>query len=45
MLDTVKLGYEIWRILNAFPPSVQAPQIEAPEAPAAKKKAGGAKDK
>lgn len=41
MLDTVSLGYEIWRQLNAFPPSVRSAPGE--EASAGKAKGGGSK--
>lgn len=42
LLDTVRLGYEIWRQLNAFPPTVQNGHL----APAnGKSKKGGAKKK
>ncbi len=30
MLDEVRLGYEIWRRLNGFPPSVNLPPTSAP---------------
>ncbi|MEM7306624.1 MAG: HlyD family efflux transporter periplasmic adaptor subunit [Planctomycetota bacterium] len=39
LLETVSLGYEIWRNLNAFPPSVR----EAPEQGGRKAKGGKAK--
>ena len=39
LLDGVRLGYEIWRQLNAFPPSVQsAPAEGAPKKGASKSK-------
>lgn len=43
LLDTVSLGYEVWRNLNAFPPSVKnGPEDAKPgEPPAAKSKGGG----
>ena len=41
LLDTVSAGYEIWRILNAFPPSVQS----APDVPEKPKGAAGVKSK
>jgi multidrug resistance efflux pump len=31
LLDTVRLGYEIWRQLNAFPPTVQNGEMDKPE--------------
>lgn len=31
LLDTVSLGYEIWRTLNAFPPSVRSVPVPAPD--------------
>jgi len=45
LLDTVRLGYEIWRQLNAFPPSVRsAPGSTGGDAKASKAKSGKAKD-
>ena len=46
LLDEVSMGYEIWRQLNAFPPSVRsAPDAPAPGAQEAKsKKAKGDKE-
>lgn len=29
MLDTVSLGFELWRQFNAFPPTVQRPPVDA----------------
>ena len=44
LLDTVSLGYEIWRNLNAFPPSVRsAPDPAPPSAPKGGGKSKGAK--
>lgn len=38
MLDNVKVGYEIWRQLNGFPPSLyEAPEIESKGGKTAKK--------
>lgn len=34
LLDTVSIGYEIWRNLNAFPPSMRSAPDEAPATPA-----------
>ena len=46
MLDTVSLGYEIWRNLNAFPPSVDGPPEEGMNASQSKAKpAKKSKDK
>jgi biotin carboxyl carrier protein len=43
LLDSVKLGYELWRLFNGFPPSVQ--QTSNPLAPQSKKKNKKKKDK
>lgn len=40
LLDTVKLGYEMWRIFNGFPPSIPEDNnpLEAPKSAKVKKK-------
>ncbi|MCF6311831.1 MAG: HlyD family efflux transporter periplasmic adaptor subunit [Verrucomicrobiales bacterium] len=43
LLDTVSIGYEIWRQLNAFPQSVSRKPSSSPSAPLQKKKSGDVK--
>ncbi len=43
LLDSVKLGYELWRLFNGFPPSVE--QTSNPLTPQSKKKKKKKKDK
>ncbi len=45
MLDTVSLGFELWRQFNAFPPSVARPVDEKSKAAAFKEKEGEGKSK
>jgi len=42
LLETVSLGYEIWRNLNAFPPSVSAPEGASPASGAGGEAGNGA---
>lgn len=45
LLDTVRLGFEIWRQLNAFPPSVeQKPELDTLRGSKPKKGSGDKKD-
>jgi hypothetical protein len=45
MLDTVPLGYELWRQFNAFPPTVDREKLDGPPAKSGGKDIGAPSEK
>lgn len=41
LLDQVRLGFELWRRLNGFPPAVRMPPTSTPQAPTSAGRYGG----